>query len=234
MTVDLQRRRVHQNPSPSSRPPLGSLAMAPLLHPDASQHEILAVLARTLPVRRYLEVGVQEGCSLWVVHEAAKRTLRHVALCDDWGREAGGSGRGDHDHITHMMRGLGYRGELFYLDGQSQDRVPSLRERRPEYRAELIHIDGDHRHPAVLEDLRNCWPICTGAMVTLGHVHRCAEVVCRIEYSLIIGCDQDIRRVAFLTPLVDVLQHRLACNLAQRLAGEALGCVSCGNYDNKV
>lgn len=137
---------------------------APRLDREASQHEILARLARLLPVRSYLEVGVRDGCSLWVVLEANPRIMR-LALADDWGTTHGGTGRGSHEHVAALLRNIGWPGRVLWLDGRSQETLPELSMRVPTPTFDLVHIDGDHSYDGALADLRNCWPLTTAAMI---------------------------------------------------------------------
>lgn len=136
-------------------------AAAAVLHPQAGQHELLAVLARTLPARRYLEVGVREGGTLWVVCEAAvpRGVLTLVALADDWGASFGGSGRGSHGHVERLLRDvLVYGGDVAWLDGPSQQTLPALLAGEGWAGTfDLAHVDGDHSEAGCYADLVHCW-----------------------------------------------------------------------------
>lgn len=150
----------------------------PVLAKEASQHEILAVLARSLPACRYLEIGVREGCTLWVVCEAGMGHLTRVTLCDTWDNRHGGTNRRSHAHIPPLLRAIGYQGESRYLDGRSQSLIPG--ELTGEV-FDLIHVDGDHDEDAALADLTNCYPLLRlgGAMVV--HDTRWPSVARSIE-----------------------------------------------------
>lgn len=134
------------------------------LDSNASQHEILARLARLLPARSYLEVGVRDGCSLWVVLEA-NSLIGRLALADDWGTAHGGTGRGSHEHVARLLRDISWSGRTVWLDGRSQETLPALRMRVPTPKFDLVHVDGDHSYGGALVDLRNCWPLTQRAMV---------------------------------------------------------------------
>lgn len=149
------------------------------LDDEASQHEVLARLSRLLPARSYLEVGVRDGCTLWVVLEA-NPSIQRLALADDWGTAHGGTGRGSHEHIAQLLRSIGWPGRVLWLDGRSQDTLPELHLRVPAPTFDLVHVDGDHSYGAALADLRNCWPLTAGAMVVhdadlVGDVRRAIE-----------------------------------------------------------
>lgn len=137
---------------------------APRLDREASQHEILARLSRLLPAQSYLEVGVRDGCSLWVVLEANSR-IKRLALADDWGTSHGGTGRGSHEHVAALLRDIGWPGRVTWLDGRSQETLPELGMRVPTPKFDLVHVDGDHSYRGALADLRNCWPLTLRAMV---------------------------------------------------------------------
>ncbi len=99
-----------------------------------------------------LEIGVQEGNSTEAIVKAFPY-LRHLTLCDDWGRVDGGTGRGNHDHVEQRLDALGYQGHREYLDGKSQNTVPALiREGRT---FDLVHVDGDHSPDGARCDLEN-------------------------------------------------------------------------------
>lgn len=149
------------------------------LSPEMTQHEILARIARQLPVRSFLEIGVRDGCTMWVVQEASIQTIRLMALADTWGDTHGGNGRGSHDHIDRLLSAICYYhngGDVIWLDGDSRETLPELREQRPDLRFDLVHVDGEHSEEAALSDLTNGWAMCEGAMVAhdcrVGRVRR--------------------------------------------------------------
>lgn len=126
-----------------------------------TQHELLSALA--LDARHYLEVGVQEGKSLEVVLRN-RSALQTVTLCDTWGSESGGSGRGSHDHILNDPFFKSHKDNFAFLDGDSRVLLPML---LPECsrRFDLVHIDGGHSYDVASCDLQNGWQLCGGVMV---------------------------------------------------------------------
>ncbi len=125
-----------------------------------SQHEILARLARKMPVESYLEVGVRDGATLWTVIEAACESLRLVACCDTWSDAHGGTDRGSHDHIDRLLSAVLYyyrEGQVVWLDGDSAETLPALLASEPDRRFDLVHIDGDHSEGHALVDMKNGW-----------------------------------------------------------------------------
>ena len=120
---------------------------------DKSLHDYLHDEAVSPGVRRYLEVGCREGDSLRQI-VANSPVLQRIVVCDMWGPMYGGTGRGGHSHIDTMLTGLGYTGQRLFLDGDSKELVPTLREQ-----FDLVLVDGDHSPAGALADLTNCWPL---------------------------------------------------------------------------
>ena len=114
-------------------------------------------LAKLCPVRRYLEIGVQEGASLRAVVEASPQ-LEELVLCDTWGTECGGTGRGSNAHIEKLLKELGYTGRVIYLEGASQQLIPAFLQTQPPL-FDLVFVDRHHGEQEALTDLRNVWPI---------------------------------------------------------------------------
>jgi hypothetical protein len=118
---------------------------------DASLHATLRFLADD--VRDYLEIGCREGDSLRevVLHAPA---LKRVVVCDLWGSDFVGTGRGSHDHIDQLLDDLGYTGARVFLDGDSRKTVPTIRGK-----FDLVLVDGDHSDEGARADLTNAWPL---------------------------------------------------------------------------
>jgi hypothetical protein len=132
---------------------------------EMSQHELLAYLGRTLPVSTYLEVGVRDGCTLWVMIESALETIRLVACSDTWTTDHGGTGRSSHEHIDRLLHAISYfhyGREALWLDGRSQLTLPGL---IGKHTFDLVHIDGSHDYADALEDFRNGWALTSQALV---------------------------------------------------------------------
>lgn len=116
----------------------------------STQAEVLAELARK--ARSYLEVGVQEGRSLALVLTARPAPARLV-LCDDWGTDSGGTGRGSHEHLRPLLED--FHGEVEFLDGDSRETLPRLL-----VPFDLVHIDGGHSYEVASSDLQHGWRLC--------------------------------------------------------------------------
>ena len=112
-------------------------------------HQILAALGQH--ASSYLEIGVQEGDS--VVAVAARNKNVDLTLCDTWGSEHGGTGRGDHQHVDVRLTNVGHHGSRLYLDGRSSEMLPSLAGQT----FDLVNVDGDHSYEGALSDLRLVW-----------------------------------------------------------------------------
>lgn len=140
-----------------------------MLPVEWGSYEILSELAPH--ASSYLCIGVQEGVCLRHVL-TANPSIRQLILCDTWGTAHGGSGRGNHDHISAMLRlDIRYRGDVLYLDGDSADLIPKL---LPPDSVDLSYVDGDHAEEAALTDMVNVWPLTKKAMIV--HDIRMPEV----------------------------------------------------------
>jgi hypothetical protein len=128
---------------------------------DASLHATLRFLAED--VRDYLEIGCREGDSLRevVLHAPA---LKRVVICDLWGSDYGGTGRGGHEHIDKLLDDLGYTGERVFLDGDSRETVPTMLRM-----FDLVLVDGDHSDEGARADLTNAWPLVVSGGTLLFH-----------------------------------------------------------------
>ena len=115
-------------------------------------HTLLDRFSELIQPVSYLEVGVREGDSL-------KRLLKHscparLYLCDDWGRAAGGTGRGSHDHIQAMLDDQALNLNPVYLDGDSHVLLKQV-----SVTFQMITVDGDHSEEGATQDLHDCWPL---------------------------------------------------------------------------
>lgn len=131
-----------------------------LLNADLHVYDILDRLAAQADT--YLGIGVQEGECLrqGLLRDDSNREI-DLTLCDTWGRQHGGTGRGSPAHIHVLLTELRHTGGVRILSGESQRLIPQL-EPTP---FDLIYVDGDHQEAPALDDLRNCWPRCRWAMV---------------------------------------------------------------------
>jgi len=119
---------------------------------ECELHTLLDKFSELIRPVSYLEVGVCEG-------ESLKRVIEHgcparLYLCDDWGRVAGGTGRGSHDHIQAMLDEMSVAVNPVYLDGSSHDLLMSV-----SVSFQMITVDGDHSGPGAEQDLCECWPL---------------------------------------------------------------------------
>lgn len=118
--------------------------------PRTSEHwPLMTALAKGRQPASYLEIGCREGDSLKAVL-AAGAPIQHVAICDTWGGEHGGTGRGSHAHIEPIVAEVP---TVSWLDGYSRHMLPSLED--GEY--DLILVDADHSYEGALYDLRESW-----------------------------------------------------------------------------
>lgn len=124
----------------------------PVIPLGYGSYEILSLLAKTSDT--YLCVGVQEGqCLLHVLR--SNPTIHKLCLCDTWGTDHGGTGRGSHQHIADMLQSLGWIGDVKYLDGDSTKLIPDL---PLDDLYDLSYLDGNHDQEYIRCDLENTWP----------------------------------------------------------------------------
>jgi len=122
---------------------------------NESLYRFLASHCVSARPERYLEIGTRDGGSLTVVLDNAP-TLRRIVCADTWGGDWGGSARGSHAHIERMLQLRLYDGTVRFLDGDSKETIPTLRES-----FDLVLVDGDHSEEGGRADLANCWPLVT-------------------------------------------------------------------------
>ena len=113
-------------------------------------HRVLAELGRR--AFSYLEIGVQDGDSVAAV--VVENPAIALTLCDTWGPHHGGTDRKTHRHVEERLDQLGHTGTRLYLDGNSVELIPTVKQW-----FDVVHIDGDHSFEGCKADLRNCWPL---------------------------------------------------------------------------
>ncbi len=158
---------------------------------DASLHATLRFLADD--VRDYLEIGCREGDSLREVVLHAP-LLQRVVICDLWGSDYGGTGRGGHEHIDKLLDDLGYTGDRVFLDGDSRETVPTIRGTPGLRRFDLVLVDGDHSDEGARADLENAWPLVAPGGTLLFHdifhpSHRSLQRVCWSFFACVTDCE---------------------------------------------
>lgn len=125
-------------------------------------HDALADVARQLEPKSYLEVGVDGGESLRTVLKNCSPS--RITLCDEWGRDYGGHGFGNHNHVQKMLESFpydeegldwGYKGEVRYLDGDTRETLKTL---PPDDVYDMILVDADHSAEGARADLNDVWP----------------------------------------------------------------------------
>ncbi len=146
---------------------------------------LIARLAPDVP-RRYLEIGVNEGQSLHALilavlaardqipPERRPRALfDELVLADTWGGQFGGTARGSHRHIEHLLESFAtpVAEQLIFLDGESRRVVPAyLRTRGPTSAFDVVYVDGNHSYAGALADVQNVLPV-VGKMLLFDDIY---------------------------------------------------------------
>jgi predicted O-methyltransferase YrrM len=92
--------------------------------------------------------------------------MKDLILADIWGSDYGGSGRGNHNHISDMLQSIHYSGNIEFLDGDSKQTIPTLVDRYNGF-FDLILVDGDHSYEGGMIDLENVFPLCKSSGIIL-------------------------------------------------------------------
>jgi hypothetical protein len=106
----------------------------------------------------YLEIGTREGDSLKAVIEH-NPSLKEIIVSDIWGSNYGGSGRGNHIHISELLKSMNFLGSVVFLDGDSKQTIPSIKDKYSSF-FDLILVDGDHSYEGGMIDLENVFNLC--------------------------------------------------------------------------
>jgi hypothetical protein len=131
------------------------------------------MLMRPALPRRYLEIGVNEGLSIYAMVTSLRlqRLLTkqssldpifdELVLADLWGKEFGGTGRGSSRHVTELLKQLSIPAErITVLDGDSKKTIPGyLATRMHKSAFDAVYVDGDHSYLGAKTDLENVLPV---------------------------------------------------------------------------
>ena len=118
----------------------------------ASVFITLEQLGISIDIKRYMEIGVQDGNSTLGMLTRFPNAKKMV-LCDNWGPGHGGTNRGNHNYVENRIRNSGYTGELVFLDGDSRERVPRYFSENPSEYFDLMVVDDDHSVPTLWQHL---------------------------------------------------------------------------------
>jgi hypothetical protein len=149
---------------------------------NVETRSVIALLARELNPRTYLEIGVRRGFSMGMVISRAPEV--DVFGFDLWLQNYAGVANPGMDFVCNEMKRLGHRGRLHLITGNSHKTLPaffcedaahaglvaspkgrSVRGRPEAF--DLITIDGDHSLIGAYQDLMDTMPHCAvgGAVV---------------------------------------------------------------------
>jgi hypothetical protein len=122
--------------------------------------------------KSYLEIGVNEGLSLYAVASAIRfqcllnlepidsPIFEELVLADCWGGEYGGTGRSNSDHIQEVLSSFGEVGNVTFLNGDSKITIPQFFEQRSkeDLSFDFVYVDGDHSYEGAKADIENVLP----------------------------------------------------------------------------
>ena len=133
---------------------------------------VLSLFSTDLP-RSYLEIGVNEGLSIYSLLSGikfqrllnfipieSKPILEELVLADCWGSEYGGTGRFAHEHIQDLLSSVGNIKQTTFLNGDSKITLPKFLKERPIENGnfDFVYVDGDHSYIGAKTDIENILP----------------------------------------------------------------------------
>ena len=117
---------------------------------------VLAASARLLRPLSYLEVGTRRGRSAAVV--AANAPSCSIVAVDLWNEGYAGMENPGPNLVRSVLAGVGHRGELRFVSGDSHVELPRLFAAEPALSFDLITVDGDHSSRGARRDLEDVLP----------------------------------------------------------------------------
>lgn len=128
---------------------------------ECANYALLRKFANELAVEdriSYLEIGANEGHSAASVMSTG--AIDFAVLIDTWGREYGGTGRGNPNHVVELLKEQMRR--TLIITGKSSDVLPTLTKK-----FDLIFVDADHTDFGCWGDMLRSLPLLadTGIMV---------------------------------------------------------------------
>ena len=119
----------------------------------ASLFITLEQLGISIDIKKYMEIGVQDGNSTLNVMRMFP-DMELVVLCDNWGPAHGGTNRGSNAFVAQRIVDAGFPiGRVQFLDGDSRDLIPMYFDSFPEMYFDLIVVDDDHSVPTLNQHL---------------------------------------------------------------------------------
>jgi len=110
-------------------------------------------IADGLQPRNFLEIGVRLGRSSAMV--AATVPEVKIAAFDLWVSPYAGLDNPGPDFVRKQLVGVGHRGELTILNGDSRQTVPQYLADHRGTRFDIVNVDGDHSDEGAWIDLTN-------------------------------------------------------------------------------
>jgi hypothetical protein len=117
---------------------------------------VLCGICRNVNIKSYMEIGVRRGRSLSVV--ASLKPEIDLSCFDMWIENYANMENPGPDFVKKELGNIGYKGNIEFKDGNSQQTVPEYFSQNPDKYFDLITVDGDHSPKGATLDLRNVIP----------------------------------------------------------------------------
>lgn len=112
--------------------------------------------ALLLQPENYLEIGVRRGRSVCCLAKASPNT--NIYACDMWVANYAGIPNPGPEFVSEELARFGFLGKLDFINGNSHETLPELRNNRPDLYFDMITVDGDHSADGAMQDLEDVFP----------------------------------------------------------------------------
>lgn len=119
----------------------------------ADINTVLIAAASMIRPESYLEIGVRTGRSAAMLSSVAPECA--IVGFDLWIAGYAGMPNPGADAVAGFLRGVGHRGALEFVTGDSKTTVPRYLAARPAAFFDIVTVDGDHSQEGARTDLQN-------------------------------------------------------------------------------
>ena len=117
---------------------------------------VLYAASKTIQPRTYLEIGVRRGRSVCTVARGCPKV--EVLAFDMWVPGYAGMENPGPEFVKTELKKHGHTGEIFFINGNSHQTIPTFFKQNPQAMFDMITVDGDHSEEGALDDLKNVIP----------------------------------------------------------------------------